>query len=207
MEKDFEVENISRFFAELCASGLYTPGPFGIYLPTKKVLIFHNQQIIEHGKKHGQDDPFGFRDESVLDYLCYKLNNHKYKENARLDNALYVSSEILYYIACRHPFIEGNKRTAYISAIVILGLNLTMSQDQRLKANYSLRKPHDEKESQIAGKTMEIIASWGEGSDTAPLKDLLLRRGVIIKSSHEPDEGDVKKFIKLFLREYIVENV
>jgi len=201
MEPNPEVEKASRLFAEL-----FTTGPFGINLPTKKLTIYINQQIIEHRKKHGQEDPFGLRDESVLDYLCYKLNNYKYKENARLDNIIHASSEILYYIACRHPFIEGNKRTAYISAIVVLGLNLTMNQDPRLKTKYSLRTL-DQKESQIAGKTMEIIASWGEGSDTKALKELLLQRGVIVKSSHEPNEGDVKKFIKLFLREYIVEKV
>ncbi|MFH0737103.1 MAG: hypothetical protein V1827_00040 [Candidatus Micrarchaeota archaeon] len=178
--------------------------PFGIYTPTKELITFINKSIIEHRKTHGKEDPFGFRNESELDYLVYKLNNHRYKA-ACLDNAIHVSSEILFYIACRHPFLEGNKTTAFSTAITLLEINLKLYVNPKLKTKYKLWKPNGEKESETQGKTMEVIASWAEGSDPKPLKERLIEKGILGRTAREPVEQDVKRFIKLFLREYIVE--
>jgi len=178
--------------------------PHGIYVPTRDLIIFINKSIIEHRKTHGQEDPFGVRDWAELDYLCYKLHNYRYRDGAYLANAIHVSSEILYYIACGHPFLEGNKTTAFSAAITMLEINLKMYAGPRLGKAYKLWKPSGN-EAAAEGRTMEIIASWGEGSDRGPLKELLIQKGIIGKRAREPLEGDVKKFIKLFLREYIIE--
>lgn len=179
--------------------------PFGLYVPTKELITFTNKSVIEHRKIHGKEDPFGFRNESELDYLVYKLNNHRYKADAYLDNAIYVSSEILFYIACRHPFLEGNKTTAFLTAITLLNINLTRYVNPKLKTKYTVLKSGSKTDSEVWGKTMVIIASWAEGSDPKPLKELLMEEGILGKPVREPVEQDVKKFIKLFLRQYIVE--
>ena len=181
------------------------PSPkYDISIPTKEFLIFVNKSIIEHRKSHGQLDPFGIRNESELDYLCYRLNNHKYTKDKHLDNAIYVSSEILYTIACRHPFLEGNKSTAFSAAIMLLEVNLKLHVNRKTQRNFHLWKTTDDKEIQLEGKTMELIAKWGEGSDQESLKKRLIEID-LMKKNREPTQEDVKRFIKQFLKRYILE--
>ena len=50
----------------------------------------------------------GIRDSATLDYIIYQVN--------RTRNILRKSAIILYGIAADHPFIDGNKRTAFVAA-------------------------------------------------------------------------------------------
>jgi death on curing protein len=50
----------------------------------------------------------GIRDSATLEYIVYQVN--------RTRNILRKSAIILYGIAADHPFIDGNKRTAFVAA-------------------------------------------------------------------------------------------
>ena len=176
----------------------------GVYIPDKELIIFTNKKIIEHRKTHGKIDPFGIRSESDLDYLSYKITNHKYK-NDSLENTLYVSTEILFVMACKHPFLEGNKTTGYSAAILILELNLSNYVNIKTGKNLKVWKPKTEEESEKEGKIVQMIASWGEGGDYERLKKQLFDEGILGKSNRKPNEEDVRKFIKKFLFKYIIE--
>jgi prophage maintenance system killer protein len=177
---------------------------YDVSIPTKEFLIFVNKSIIEHRKIHGRIDPFGIRNESELDYLYYRLNNHKYSKDKHLENAIHISSEILYTIACRHPFLEGNKSTAFSAAIMLLEVNLKLHVNRKTKKKYQLWKTTDDAKAESEGKTMELIAKWGEGSDQESLKKMLIEKD-LIKKTREPKQEDVKNFIKQFLNKYILE--
>ena len=96
----------------------------GVFIPNKEILIKIHEEIIKYRKSIGRTDPDSIRNEGVLDHLCDSLKDrlHKYKNNP-LENAIYIASETFYYIACQHPFSEGNKSTAYVSALLLLSVN------------------------------------------------------------------------------------
>jgi death on curing protein len=50
----------------------------------------------------------GIRDIGTLDYVIYQVNRNK--------KTVRKSAIILYGIATGHPFIDGNKRTAFVAA-------------------------------------------------------------------------------------------
>lgn len=76
-------------------------------LTVRKIIEVHHNIIEEFG---GVD---GVLNEATLDYLVYKA--------ARISNPFERAALVLYCIAVKHPFIDGNKRTAFITAENILG--------------------------------------------------------------------------------------
>ena len=50
----------------------------------------------------------GMRDEATLDYILYQVN--------RSNRLLRKAAILLHGIATGHPFIDGNKRTAFVAA-------------------------------------------------------------------------------------------
>ena len=50
----------------------------------------------------------GIRDAATLDHVIYQVNRSR--------NVLRKSAIVLHDIAARHPFIDGNKRTAFVVA-------------------------------------------------------------------------------------------
>jgi death on curing protein len=78
------------------------------------VLDFHAEQLALFG---GAD---GIRDLPLLESaLARPINKHAYGET---DIAV-LAAAYGFGIARNHPFIDGNKRTAFASMIVFLGLN------------------------------------------------------------------------------------
>ena len=107
--------------------------PNGTLIPTEDAIILIHDMIIEDRKSLGKEDPISIRDRGLIRHLCDTLTDraHKYKENQR-ENALYVATETFYYIACEHPFTEGNKSTAYVSALFLLNINLSLGKPNLL---------------------------------------------------------------------------
>jgi prophage maintenance system killer protein len=103
--------------------------PNGTIIPTEEAIIVIHDLIIKDRKSLGKEDPISIRDRGLIRHLCDTLTDrvHKYKENPR-ENALYVATETFYYIACEHPFTEGNKSTAYVSALFLLNINLSLGK-------------------------------------------------------------------------------
>jgi death-on-curing protein len=86
-----------------------------VWLSGQVLLLLHRQALAEHG---GLD---GVRDHGLLDSaLARPLNLHAYEGESDLCRlaAAYASG-----IVRNHPFADGNKRTAFIAAVVFLELN------------------------------------------------------------------------------------
>lgn len=85
-----------------------------VWLTRQLVLAIHDEQLKEHGGTPG------LRDEGLLESaLARPLNHAGYGET---DIAVLAAVYAL-AIAKNHPFLDGNKRTAYVALEVFLELN------------------------------------------------------------------------------------
>ncbi len=85
-----------------------------VWLPNDLILAIHDEQLAEHGGAGG------LRDLGLLDSaLARPANRAGYAEPDIAElAALYALG-----IARNHPFIDGNKRTAYVALETFLALN------------------------------------------------------------------------------------
>jgi death on curing protein len=85
-----------------------------VWLSRQLILAIHDEQLAEHG------GALGLRDEGLLDSaLARPLNRAGYGEPDIAElAALYGIA-----IALNHPFLDGNKRTAYVALETFLVLN------------------------------------------------------------------------------------
>ena len=109
------------------------------------VLSFHSRQLAEHGGGEG------VRDAALLDSaLARAENKFAYGEPDLFD----LAAAYAYGIASNHPFVDGNKRTAYVTAMTFLRLNgyrVTASQTDKYETFIRL----------AAGELDEdTLASW-----------------------------------------------
>jgi len=85
------------------------------WIDKEALILLHAESLAEHGGLEG------LRDEGLLDSaLARPLNVHAYEEVtdiARLAAAYGVG------IAKNHPFADGNKRAAFLSVGLFVGLN------------------------------------------------------------------------------------
>ena len=95
------------------------------WLPRALILAIHDEQLAEHG------GGVGIRDEGLLDSaLARPQNRFEYDESADLAT---LAAAYAFGIAKNHPFVDGNKRTAYVAAELLLDLNgmaLTASDEE-----------------------------------------------------------------------------
>jgi death-on-curing family protein len=94
------------------------------YLTAGEVRRF-NQEIL---RRAGQSSAF-LREEGLLESAVQRPQNAAYYAEADLltQAALYMVG-----IALNHPFVDGNKRTGYVSGMTFLRLNGVTSADVRL---------------------------------------------------------------------------
>ncbi len=86
-----------------------------IWIEFAAVRAIHKRQIAEHG---GSD---GIRDEGLLSSaLARPQNTHAYNESADIAD---LAAAYAFGIAKNHPFIDGNKRTAYVVMRTFLCVN------------------------------------------------------------------------------------
>ena len=79
------------------------------------VLAIHEAQLAEHG------GIVGIRDEGLLSSaLARPLNLHAYGETP---DAASLAAAYAFGIARNHPFLDGNKRTAFVVMELFLNLN------------------------------------------------------------------------------------
>ena len=85
-----------------------------VWLSRQLILAIHDEQLAEHG------GAIGVRDEGLLDSaLARPLNRAGYGEPDTAElAALYAIA-----IARNHPFVDGNKRTAFAALFTFLALN------------------------------------------------------------------------------------
>jgi death-on-curing protein len=85
------------------------------WVPKLVVMAAHHAQLNEHGGLHGIRDPNAL--ESALER---PRNRHAYDATADLAD---LAAAYAYGIVAAHPFNDGNKRAAFITAAICLALN------------------------------------------------------------------------------------
>lgn len=84
------------------------------WLETQTVLAIHDYQIAEHGGAHG------VRDMGLLESAMGRpMQLAVYLEHDVFD----LAAAYAWGIARNHPFLDGNKRTAYVSCLTFLRLH------------------------------------------------------------------------------------
>ena len=71
-------------------------------ITAQKIIEIHTDIIRDFGGASG------IRDDATLDYTIYQVNGSR--------NVLRKSAIMLHGIATGHPFVDGNKRTAFVAA-------------------------------------------------------------------------------------------
>ena len=85
-----------------------------VWLSPQLILAIHDEQLAEHGGS------IGFRDPGLLDSaLARPLNRADYGD----PDIAELAAVYALAIAQNHPFVDGNKRTAYVALEVFLRLN------------------------------------------------------------------------------------
>ncbi|WP_330204429.1 type II toxin-antitoxin system death-on-curing family toxin [Cyanobacterium sp. Dongsha4] len=85
------------------------------WLSMRLVIAIHQEQISEHG---GAD---GLRDKGLLESALIRPQNQYYYH--KITNISSLASTYTFSIVKNHPFIDGNKRTGFISGVTFLMLN------------------------------------------------------------------------------------
>lgn len=116
-----------------------------IWIEPDIALAIHDRQLAEHGGGVGVRDP-GALEAS----LARPLNKWGYGEE---DSAV-LAAAYAYGIARNHPFVDGNKRTAWVLARLFLALNgrrLVFTAEDAIRTMLAL----------AAGElTEEALADW-----------------------------------------------
>src|SRR5919201_4580015 len=86
-----------------------------LWLTRAIVEVLHEEQIREHGGQHG------LRDEGLLESALTRPR-HRWSYEPETDLAA-LAAEYGFGLAKNHPFLDGNKRTAFVAANVFLILN------------------------------------------------------------------------------------
>ena len=85
------------------------------WLTKAVILAIHDEQLAEHG------GGTGVRDDGLLDSALARPQN-RLAYDAAADLAT-LAAACAFGLARNHPFIDGNKRTAFVAAEVFLDLN------------------------------------------------------------------------------------
>jgi death on curing protein len=94
------------------------------------VTALHNRQLSEHG------GPQGVRDAGLLESALNAPKQKYHYEKASLE---VLAASYAFGIAKNHPFVDGNKRTAYICMRLFLKLNgKDIEATQEEKVNITL---------------------------------------------------------------------
>ena len=102
------------------------------WIDKRALILLHDESLAEHGGSSG------LRDEGLLESALSRAQNlAAYGEPDIAD----LAAAYAYGIAKNHPFVDGNKRAAFLAAGVFLHLNgrrLTASQAEATVAMFTL---------------------------------------------------------------------
>ncbi|MCC6924468.1 type II toxin-antitoxin system death-on-curing family toxin [Novosphingobium sp.] len=85
-----------------------------VWLDQRDAIAIHDRQLAEHGGGAGLRDP-GLLDSA----LARPVNRWNYGE----EDPAALAAAYAYGIARNHPFVDGNKRTAWVFARLFLAVN------------------------------------------------------------------------------------
>lgn len=90
------------------------PAAEPVWIETALALAIHDRQLAEHG------GPVGVRDAAALESALARARNQwAYGET----DLCALAAAYAYGVARNHPFVDGNKRTAWVLARLFLALN------------------------------------------------------------------------------------
>ncbi len=128
-----------------------------VWITKEIALALHRRQLAEHG---GGD---GIRDESLLESALTRPQ-HLYAYGSPPPDICALAGAYAFGIAKNHPFVDGNKRTAYVMMRLFLirnGHDLSATKEDRYYATLAL----------AAGEhTEESFATWLR-ENSGPLED------------------------------------
>ena len=85
-----------------------------IWVPLAAVLAIHDRQIARHGGASGM------RDRALLEMGCARaINLAAYADSGLVE----IAAAYAFGICKAHAFVDGNKRTAFVTALTFLRLN------------------------------------------------------------------------------------
>lgn len=117
------------------------------FLADAEVLVMHDQVIERWGGSHG------VRDVSLLESALAAPQQTFGGEFLHPDT-LSQAAALLRSLALNHPFIDGNKRTAFLSAVVFLELNgWVLRVPDKEAVRFMARLPSDK-------PTLKDIKTW-----------------------------------------------
>lgn len=85
-----------------------------VWLSAQLLLAVHEEQLAEHG------GPAGVRDQGMLESA---LGRPQHRALYGAPDAAELAASYAFGVARNHPFIDGNKRTAFVALEVFLELN------------------------------------------------------------------------------------
>ena len=85
-----------------------------IWVPTRAVYIIHDRQIARHGGASG------LRDDGLLQGALQRPINKWQYENS---DTFGCAAAYAFGVAKAHAFVDGNKRTAFVTSVTFLRLN------------------------------------------------------------------------------------
>ena len=85
-----------------------------IWVPNRAVYIIHDRQIARHGGGSG------LRDEGLLQGALQRPINKWQYENS---DTFGCAAAYAFDVAKAHAFVDGNKRTAFVTSVTFLRLN------------------------------------------------------------------------------------
>jgi len=101
-----------------------------IWIRNSVVLAIHNRQLAEHG------GACKVRDQGLLESALDAPNNRWLYQKSGIEE---LAACYAYHLVMSHPFIDGNKRTAYVCMRLFLKLNgLDIEADRQEKVRTML---------------------------------------------------------------------
>ena len=85
-----------------------------VWVPLPAVVVIHDRQISRHGGASG------LRDMALLEMGCARAMNLAADTDAGLPR---IAAAYAFGISKAHAFVDGNKRTAFVTALTFLRLN------------------------------------------------------------------------------------
>lgn len=132
------------------------------WLSKVAVLAIHGRLLAEHG------GPSGLRDEALLESaLAAPVNHFAY---AKAD-VFVLAATYAHALTSNHPFVDGNKRTAFVAAGVFLELNgyrLTASEPDAVLAVLALARGEMKAEEFCNWLRISSIAAGDDDGTEAP---------------------------------------
>ena len=116
-------------------------------------LAVHDEQLAEHG------GGTGVRDSGLLESALARPQN-RLAYDARADLPA-LAATYAFGLARNHPFVDGNKRTAFVAAELFLDLNgMTLSASDKDCALTMLRLAAGEIEEEAFAAWLRANAAW-----------------------------------------------